>query len=61
MALWMAQFQQTKSTKAVHARLPHGICFDKGGPTLLSQSDLISDHNPSQLGMYSSVGDKEES
>ena len=31
------QFQQTKSTKAVHVRLPHGICFNKGGSTLLSQ------------------------
>ena len=55
--MWKAQFQQTKSTKTVHVRLPHGI----EGSTLLSQYRPMPDHNPNQLGMYSSLGDKEES
>ena len=55
--MWKTPFQQTKSTKAVHVRLPDGI----GGSTCSVNTDLIPDQNPSQSGMYSSVGDKEES
>ena len=54
-----AQFQQMKSTDAVHIRLP------AWNPDLTRElqpcspnTDLIPDHKPSQLGMYSNLGDK---
>ena len=46
-----AQFQQMKSTEAVHIRLPHRI------QPCSASTDLIADHKPS---MYSSADDKEE-
>ena len=58
-----AQFQQMKSTEAVHIRLPHGIWFNKGASTMFSQYRpiVITDHKRGQFSMYSSVGDKEQS
>ena len=56
-----AQFQQMKSTEAVHIRLPHGIRLPRELQPCSANKDLSLDHKPSQLDMYSSVGDKEES
>ena len=39
----------------------HEMCKYKYIQPCSAYTDLIPDHKPSQLGMYSSVGDKEES
>ena len=60
MTMPTAQFQQMKSTEAVHIRLSHGIWLARDLQPCSANTDLIPDHKPSQLGMYSSVGDKKE-
>ena len=61
MTMSKAQFQQMKSTEAVHIRLP----MESGLTSMLQpcsvNTDLIPDQKPSQLSMYSSVGDNRES
>ena len=60
MTMSKAQFQQMKSTGAVHIRLPHESDLTRELQPCSANTDLIPDHNPSQSGMYSRVGDKEE-
>ena len=60
MTMSKAQFQQMKFTEAVYIR--HIISdLTKELQPCSANTDLIPDHKPSQLGMYSSVGDKEKS
>ena len=59
MTMSKAQFQQMKSTEAVHMRLPHDLTREL--QPCSADTDLITDHKRGQLGMYSSVGDKEQS
>ena len=56
-----AQFQQIKSMKLCIS--DHHIESDltRELQPCSANTDLIPDHKPSQLGMYSSIGDKEES
>ena len=56
-----AQFQQMKSTEAVHIRLPQESDLTREFQLCSANTDLITDHKRGQLGMYSSVGDKEQS
>ena len=61
MTMSKAQFQQMKSTEAVHIRLPNGIDLTRELQPCSTNTDLITDHKRGQLGIYSSVGDKEQS
>ena len=61
MTMSKAQFQQMKSTEAVHIRLPHESDLTRELQPCSANTDIITDHKHSQLGMYSSVGDKEQS
>ena len=56
-----AQFQQMKSTGAVHIRPRMESDLTRELQPCSANTDVIPDHTPSQLGMYSSVGDKVES
>ena len=58
MTMSKAQFQQMKSTEAVYIRLSQGSDLTRELHPCSANTDQIPDHKPSQLGMYSSVGDK---
>ena len=45
-----AQFQQMKSTEAMHIKPPHGIWFNKGASTLFSQYRPSPDPDPNPRG-----------
>ena len=58
-----AQFQQKKSTVLKLCISDYRMESDSARELqpCSANTDLIPDHKPSQLGMYSSVGDREES
>ena len=56
-----AQFQQMKSAEAVLSDYRMESDLTRELQPCSANTDLIPDHKPSQLGIYSSVGDKEES
>ena len=56
-----AQFQQMKLLKLCISDYRMESDLTKELQPCSANTDLILDHKPNQLGMYSSVGDKEES